>query len=252
MNSDRMLEKPPFWAVAGALCLVSLLLAGPAGARGSLAAWKDGEAQRSIVAFVEAVTQVGGPDFVPLEKRIAVFADAGTLWVERSVPPGTVYAEAAASAEGEAPDPDAWLKDAEHPGYKRPYTRLVYRPMTVLMQYLRANGFKIVVLSRNDVALSRAMLRHSLRKWEPNVVAHPGAGEIETRAGEAPILAFGSAVQDLPILERVAAREGRTLSMLVIHDDGEREYVYDDGPKPPPGVGTISIRKDWKNLFPAT
>jgi phosphoglycolate phosphatase-like HAD superfamily hydrolase len=48
-----------------------------------LASWTDGEARRSIVAFVERVTKEGSPDFVPPSDRIAVFDNDGTLWAEQ-------------------------------------------------------------------------------------------------------------------------------------------------------------------------
>ena len=45
--------------------------------------WHDGAAKRSIVAFVEKVTKLGGPDFVSPSERIAVFDNDGTLWAEQ-------------------------------------------------------------------------------------------------------------------------------------------------------------------------
>ena len=43
----------------------------------------DGASRARILAFVEAVTQQGGKDFVPVEDRIAVFDNDGTLWAEQ-------------------------------------------------------------------------------------------------------------------------------------------------------------------------
>jgi phosphoglycolate phosphatase-like HAD superfamily hydrolase len=48
-----------------------------------LPGWNDGTAKSSIVAFVGAVTQAGGKDFVPPAERIAVFDNDGTLWTEQ-------------------------------------------------------------------------------------------------------------------------------------------------------------------------
>ena len=48
-----------------------------------MASWNDGEAKRSIVEFVEAVTDQKGPDYVPAAGRIAVFDNDGTLWCEQ-------------------------------------------------------------------------------------------------------------------------------------------------------------------------
>ncbi len=51
-----------------------------------LPSWKDGAAKQSIITFVEAVTQPGSPDFVPVPERIAVFDNDGTLWCEKPMP----------------------------------------------------------------------------------------------------------------------------------------------------------------------
>ena len=59
----------------------------PAAAQASdpLPSWKDGPAKHAIVAFVEAVTEEGGADFVPPADRIATFDQDGTLWVEHPI-----------------------------------------------------------------------------------------------------------------------------------------------------------------------
>src|SRR5215211_2683529 len=48
-----------------------------------LPSWNDGPVKSSIVDFVTRVTTQGGPDFVPVEQRIATFDNDGTLWVEQ-------------------------------------------------------------------------------------------------------------------------------------------------------------------------
>ncbi|HEX5123454.1 MAG TPA: hypothetical protein VFV97_09410, partial [Rhodanobacteraceae bacterium] len=48
-----------------------------------LPSWNDGAAKQSIVAFVAAVTENGGKDFVPVDERIAAFDNDGTLWIEQ-------------------------------------------------------------------------------------------------------------------------------------------------------------------------
>ena len=55
----------------------------PSASGDPLPSWKDGAAKQSIVAFVEAVTKEGGPDFVPVAERIATFDNDGTLWAEQ-------------------------------------------------------------------------------------------------------------------------------------------------------------------------
>ena len=50
-----------------------------------LPSWNDGAAKARILAFVKAVSESGGKDFVPPAERIAVFDNDGTLWSEQPV-----------------------------------------------------------------------------------------------------------------------------------------------------------------------
>ncbi len=49
----------------------------------ALPSWNDGPAKTSIIDFVGRVTAQGGPDFIPVEQRIATFDNDGTLWCEQ-------------------------------------------------------------------------------------------------------------------------------------------------------------------------
>lgn len=49
-----------------------------------LPSWNTGAARDAIVAFVEAVSS--GSDAVPVEERVAVFDNDGTLWTEKPMP----------------------------------------------------------------------------------------------------------------------------------------------------------------------
>jgi hypothetical protein len=64
-----------FWAVA---------LAAPAFAQTDpLPSWNAGHAKARVVAFVTAVVEPGGKDYVPPGERIATFDNDGTLWAEQ-------------------------------------------------------------------------------------------------------------------------------------------------------------------------
>lgn len=64
--------------------LLLLLLAAPvAQAADPLPSWKQGPSRKAIIAFVDATTRTGSPDFVPVEARIATFDNDGTLWAEQ-------------------------------------------------------------------------------------------------------------------------------------------------------------------------
>jgi hypothetical protein len=64
------------WCVKGALDMEA----------GALTTWQDGPAKRAIIDFVASVIGADGSDPVPLEERVAVFDNDGTLWCEQPIP----------------------------------------------------------------------------------------------------------------------------------------------------------------------
>lgn len=66
-----------------ALALVTLIQPGAFAQTDPLPSWNDGAAKTAIIDFVGRVTREGGPDFVPVQERIATFDNDGTLWSEQ-------------------------------------------------------------------------------------------------------------------------------------------------------------------------
>ena len=54
-----------------------------------LGSWRETSTKAAITAFVDRVTT--GPDAVPVEERIAVFDNDGTLWTEKPMPVELFY-----------------------------------------------------------------------------------------------------------------------------------------------------------------
>src|SRR3954464_15350452 len=52
----------------------------------TLASWRDGPARDAILRFVATTTGTDGSEPVPVEERVAVFDNDGTLWREKPVP----------------------------------------------------------------------------------------------------------------------------------------------------------------------
>ena len=76
--------KPFFLSIARRVFLAALLFAwGAAATAQPLPSWNEGPAKARILAFVQAVTDKAGKDFVPPAERIAVFDNDGTLWCEQ-------------------------------------------------------------------------------------------------------------------------------------------------------------------------
>jgi phosphoserine phosphatase len=59
---------------------------GLGGVQGVLSSWRDGPAKQAILAFVAAACGQDGSRGVPVEERVAVFDNDGTLWCEKPVP----------------------------------------------------------------------------------------------------------------------------------------------------------------------
>lgn len=75
-----------FRMVVFALFLIAIgVFAHSAEATDPLPSWNEGTAKRSIIDFVNRVTQSGSQDFVVPEQRIATFDNDGTLWSEQPI-----------------------------------------------------------------------------------------------------------------------------------------------------------------------
>ena len=182
-----------------------------------------------------------------------------------------------------------WFRTARHPRFKRPYNQLVYQPMSELLAYLRANGFKTFVVSGGGVEFMRVFaseaygippdqivgsmgkLKYEMQNGKPVLIKLPEVLFIDDKAGkpegiqnfigQRPIFAFGNSDGDQQMLEWTAGGSGARFMALVHHDDAEREWAYDRKSH----IGTldkawdeanakgwtvVSMKDDWKNIFP--
>lgn len=71
--------------VAALLIGMAVFISSHSRAADPLPSWNDTAPKKNIIAFVEKVTTVGSPDFVPVPERVAVFDNDGTLWSEQPV-----------------------------------------------------------------------------------------------------------------------------------------------------------------------
>jgi phosphoserine phosphatase len=188
-----------------------------------------------------------------------------------------------------------WLATAKDPRWHRPYTALTYQPMLEVMAYLRANGYKTFIVTGGGQDFVRVYAEKVYGIPPEQVVGTAGgtkygydqsgkpiltkepklllnddkAGKpegIHLIIGRRPYAAFGNSGGDRQMLEYTGAGDGARLMMLVLHDDGKREYAY--GPAqglPNTKVGTfnqalsdeakkkgwviISMKNDWKKIF---
>jgi hypothetical protein len=189
----------------------------------------------------------------------------------------------------------SWIEKARDSRWKKPYTELVYQPMLELMQYLRANGYKTYLVTGGGQDFVRSYSERVYGIPPEQVVGSAGATTFSYDASGKPILtkdpkillnndnagkpenihlmigrrptaAFGNSVGDRQMLEYTTAGAGTRLAMLVLHDDGDREYAYGPaGGLPAAHVGNfpqslmdeakqkgwivISMKKDWHRIF---
>jgi hypothetical protein len=187
-----------------------------------------------------------------------------------------------------------WLGEARDPRWKRPYTDLVYAPQIELLKYLRSVGYRTYIVTGGGQGFVRVYSEQVYGIPPEQVVGSAGsvsfqygakgpvlikepklllnddnAGKpegINLMIGRRPYLAFGNSTGDRQMLEYTKAGGGARLAMLVLHDDGKREYSY--GPArglPDTKVGrfspelydeatkdgwiVVSMKNDWKRIF---
>lgn len=181
-----------------------------------------------------------------------------------------------------------WFASAIHPKFGRPFTSCVYQPQLELLHFLRLHRFKIFIVSGGGVDLIRAFAEDAYGIPPEKVIgsnlktrvdladdhveifklselasfddAEVKVENIALHIGRRPLLAFGNSDGDLPMLRYTKAGDGPRLSLLLHHDDPEREVAYDcDFPLSPLkealdhaeefGITVVSMKRDWNAIF---
>lgn len=148
-----------------------------------------------------------------------------------------------------------WLATARHPTTGKPYTEMVYQPMLELLDYLRANGFKIFIVSGGGIEFMRPWTEtvygippeqvvgssiktaYEVRDGVPVITRLPEMNFIDDKEGKPvginshigrrPIVAFGNSDGDFQMLEWTTAGDGARLGVYIHHTDADREWAYD-------------------------
>jgi phosphoserine phosphatase len=177
-----------------------------------------------------------------------------------------------------------WIATATHPVLKRPYLACAFEPMVELLRYLEANGFRTFIASGGDRDFMRPFAEE-LYGIPPERVIGSALGltfdeggddtrlvyksemdffddgpekpvRIWSRIGRRPLLACGNSNGDAPMLRFARTADREALRLVVLHDDGEREFDYTEGAEDAlqraddRGWTVISMKDDWATVFP--
>jgi hypothetical protein len=183
----------------------------------------------------------------------------------------------------------AWAESAVNPLTKHRFIDSVYQPQLELLDYLRANGFRVFIVSGGGVDLMRVFsqdvygvspdmvvgssgkVKFALEDGIPILTKLPELDSyddkdgkpvnIHLHIGQKPILAFGNSDGDQAMLEYVTSGDGPSLGLIIHHDDAAREVAYDRDSRvgkldtalaaaPDWGWIVVSMKDDWGKVFP--
>lgn len=182
-----------------------------------------------------------------------------------------------------------WLATARHPTTGKPYNAMVFQPMLELLDYLRANDFKVFIVSGGGLEFMRPWTegvygippdqvvgssietRYELRDDKPVLVRLPELHFIDDNVtkpvainrfiGQRPIFAAGNSDGDFEMLKWTTSGDGRRLGLLVHHTDADREWAYDRESSEgrlargldeadENGWLVIDMARDWQVIYP--
>ena len=167
-----------------------------------------------------------------------------------------------------------WMATVKQPKFGVPYTDLVYQPMLEMFNLLQANGFRVFVCSGGGRDFMRVFAEETWDIYQENVIGSaaeykyadgiitrsegmlgslnlgPGKPEhIFAQTGRLPVFAGGNADVDIEMLESAK------FSLLINHDDDEREFAYTNGAGASMakaselGWTVVSMKNDWNTVF---
>jgi phosphoserine phosphatase len=181
-----------------------------------------------------------------------------------------------------------WLARAVHPEFGALFKDSLYRPQLELLDYLHAHDFKTFIVSGGGVDFMRTFAEAAYNIPPERVIGSSVRTVVEfgdatvslnklaelnsfddrdvkvqnigLHIGRRPILAFGNSDGDLAMLRYCRTGPGARLSLLVHHDDAEREAAYGREFKLSPlaealdkaneyGITLVSMKSDWKTVF---
>lgn len=180
-----------------------------------------------------------------------------------------------------------WIETATHPQTDMLFKNMIFKPMVELISYLEDNDFKVFIVTGGGIDFVRALsesvygvppervigssLKYVFKQTTNGTYAIFHLPEIDKfndeyvkpeniafHSGQIPIIAIGNANGDLQMFQYANDNndKGKSLILLVHHDDPLREYSYDkkaekvlDESKRN-NWNIISMKDDFKDIYP--
>ena len=183
-----------------------------------------------------------------------------------------------------------WIETARHPKTGKLYTEMVFQPMLELLTLLKANDFRVYIVSGGGVDFmrvfservygippeqvigSRVRTSYEIRNGQPVIMRLPEMAFIDDKAGKPlgihehigrrPIFAAGNSDGDFQMLEWTTSADGPRFGLIIHHTDAEREFAYDRqshigqlnkalDEAPQRKWRLVDMKNDWKVIYPA-
>ena len=178
---------------------------------------------------------------------------------------------------------DRFLRGTRHPTLGRGYLECVYAPMLELLDHLTTNGFTNYIASGGGRDFMRPISQDVYGIPRQRVIGSSSAlgytsderggtithkAELDylddgpekpvriwSRTGRRPLLAAGNSNGDVPMLHFSQHADKPSLRLLVLHDDGEREFAYTAGAEQAleraavEGWTVVSVKDAWTTVF---
>jgi len=201
----------------------------------------------------------------------------------RTLAAGVLAAHGGISVEDFEARAFEFLRTARHPTLGRGYLSCAYGPMIELLGYLESNGFSNYIVSgggrdfmrpitqqvygipRERVIGSATALEYTSDVTGGTIMRKPEADYLDdgpqkpiriwSRTGRRPLLAAGNSNGDIQMLDFTRHEDKPVLRLLVLHDDGEREFDYTSGAEQAlekadaDGWSVVSVKNDWSTVF---
>ncbi len=151
---------------------------------------------------------------------------------------------------------NSYLNSTTDPKFGKPLAKLFYKPMMELLNYLVSNKFTVYVVSGSNqgllwsicpevIGFNRNHLIGTRMAMYPNFNAEGGTAfelkkaifppkndgfnkalNIYSYIGKTPVLAFGNTTGDFGMFHLASTSKYPNMSMMLNHDDPDREYAY--------------------------